>query len=423
MTAPPTPHSKIKFLAIIMNFNTIAISTFSSVLLLSAATYAADVVKEGDAGVRVTAYIDDTTNDYNSGWKAMITNVMPDKLLTSGVWFKPAKKAKPFTTKDDLDVLSDDIRARLRSNSTDGLLVIQNDKIVAKYFRYGFGIDDIHLIHSTGKVYTSFAMQPVYDKIGADGLSKPLEEYLPKLKGKFFGKATLAQSLDMKVGMEWSEDYEDPTSATMLSGPIAGWDPVDREKGSESWYERMFDFPKYGNHGEVWVYSSASVIASAFAGESISGKNYREMIADSYNVLGFEDSSWYVINKLDEFSTEGGQAMTIRDHAKLGRFMMEQKNSAYVNDVWSVLADANDPADKKFLAKYGKSLGLVGYKNYWYKQSDDVIVAIGSSGQFLYIDRSKNLIINKFSSFMQGQGPESFGDAMAVIRDIAATYK
>jgi hypothetical protein len=52
----------------------------------------------------------------------------------------------------------------------------------------------------------------------------------------------------MQNGMEWN--YEDPTTATMLSGPVSGWEPLDPEKGAESWYERMFDFPKYGEHGK-----------------------------------------------------------------------------------------------------------------------------------------------------------------------------
>lgn len=107
-------------------------------------------------------------------------------------------------------------------------------KIIHANVRYGFGIDDVHLIHSTGKVFTSFAIQPVYDRIGPGGLNKRLKHHLPRLDGKFFGESTLAQALDMQNGMEWTENYEDPTSATMLSGPVGGWDPLDTEKGPES---------------------------------------------------------------------------------------------------------------------------------------------------------------------------------------------
>ena len=75
-----------------------------------------------------------------------------------------------------------------------------------------------------------------------------------------------------------------------------------------------------------------------------------------------------------------------------------------------------------FLKKYGQLLGAIGYKNYWYKISDDVIMAVGSSGQFMYVDRKKNLIISKYSSFMQGQGAEEFAAAIKVINDIAGMY-
>lgn len=111
---------------------------------------------------------------------------------------------------------------RLAKNFTDGLLAIKDNEIVKEYLRYGYSNDQHHLIHSTGKAFVSFAMQPTIDRIGEKGLNVKLNKYLPKIKGKFFGESTLGQSLDMKNGMEWTENYEDPTTATMLSGPVSG---------------------------------------------------------------------------------------------------------------------------------------------------------------------------------------------------------
>ena len=382
---------------------------------------AAQPIQDDDPGVRSNIYIDDTAENNLSGWKAMITNAYPQDVLTSGRWFEPSPVPRPFA-QGDIVPFADEIRTRLRDNSTDGLMVVKDGAIVQQYFRYGFGIDDIHLIHSTGKAFSSFAIQPVYDRIGPVELNRPLKEVLPRLKGKFFGEATLAQALDMKVGMEWSEDYEDPTTATMLSGPVGGWDPLDPQRGPESWYERMFDFPKVGEHGETWVYSSAPVVASALAAEAFAGRPFSELVQASYDKLGFEDRSWYVSNAFNELSAEGGQALTIRDHAKLGRFMIEMTGSAYVDDVWNVVGDPNDPADAVFLQKYGDFLGAQGYKNYWYKLGDDVILALGSSGSFLYVDRAKNLVISKLSSYVQGQGHEEFAEALSLVREIAAQF-
>ncbi len=67
----------------------------------------------------------------------------------------------------------------------------------------------------------------------------------------------------------------------------------------------MFDFPKYGEHGKTWVYSSASVIASAFAGAAIEGRHFSELVQESYKELGFEDRSGYVSNAFNELSAEG----------------------------------------------------------------------------------------------------------------------
>ena len=293
------------------------------------------LLQDDDPGMRRGVYIDDTSLDYLSGWKNMLTNAMPDRLLTSGRWFDPSPVPRPFGRQSEFTPFSKEMRARLRDNSTDGLIVIKSGVITQQYLRYGFGIGDIHLIHSTGKVFSSFAIQPIYDQIGADGLNQPLKMYLPKLDDKYFGEATLAQALDMKVGVEWTEDYSDPTTATMLSGPVGGWDPVDTQKGPESWYERMFDFPKYGEHGQTWVYNNGAVIASSFAAAAIAGRPFSDLVQDSYNSLGFEDRSWFVSNAFNELSAEGGQALSIRDHAKLGRFVLEAVGSQYVDDIWN----------------------------------------------------------------------------------------
>ena len=388
-------------------------------LFASFAVSTAGAVDVGEPPTRSNIYPDDTRDEYVSGWKAMITNMAPHRTLESGRWFEAAPEPRPFKVVNKPIPFSNEMRARLQKNSTDALIVVKDGEIVQQYFRYGFNIDDIHLLHSTGKVFTSFAIQPVYDRIGSEGLDRPLNEYLPKLKGKFFGEATLKQALNMKNGMEWTENYEDPTTATMLSGPVGGWDPTDKP---ESWYERMFDFPKYGDHGKTWVYSNASPISVAFAAAVIDGRDFSQLVQDSYNKLGFEDRSWYVQNKFDEFSAEGGQALTIRDYAKLGRYMLETKDSQYVDDVWNTLADPSDPGGATYLKKYGDLFGSDGYTSYWYRMGSDVIMAIGSSGQFLYVNRAKNLVISKFSSNVQGQNPAEFLEALDIIKTIANGY-
>lgn len=404
------------------NAMTNTLITFSLLAVATTGSMATESIADDDPGKRSNVYIDDTAELSSSGWKAMISNAFPHKVQASGRWFEPAPIPRPFGVSKDMTPFSDEMRARLRDNSTDGLIVVKDGVIVQQYFRFGFDIDDIHSIHSVGKVFTSFAIQPIYDGIGPDGLNRRLDEYLPRLEGKFFGLSTLGQALDMQNGMEWTENYEDPTTATMLSGPVSGWEPLDPEKGPESWYERMFDFPKYGEHGKTWVYNNASVMAASFAAASIADRHFSDLVQASYDTLGFEDRSWYTANQFNELSAEGGQAMSIRDFAKLGRFMLNTEGSVYVDDVWNEVADPDDPADAKFLAKYGKMFGADGYKNYWYSLGPDTILGLGSTGIILYVDRSKNLGIAKLSSFVQGQGAEEFSEMFAIIKEIANDF-
>jgi hypothetical protein len=65
----------------------------------------------------------------------MITNAMPDKVLTSGRWFDPAPVPRPFAMAQNMRPFSNKMRARLRDNSTDGLIVVKNGVIVRQYYR------------------------------------------------------------------------------------------------------------------------------------------------------------------------------------------------------------------------------------------------------------------------------------------------
>lgn len=396
------------------------IESFSNILLAtllvsSFSTNAMAQSAKNDPNVRSSQYIDSTRENNLSGWKVMLTNAYPDKLLETGRWFSPSPVPLPFVT-GEMKSFPEELKKKLVDNSTDAILVVKRGQIVGQYFRYGFAIDDIHLIHSTGTAFTSFAIQPIYDRLGKFGLDKTLQHYLPRLKESPIGSATLAQALDMTAGTAWSENHDDPKSATMISGPIGGWDPIERGEAPKSWYT-MFNYPQVGQHGKTWVYSSASVIAASFAAAAKAGKPYAELVQDSYNKLGFEDRSYFISNSFNELSAEGGQALSIRDFAKLGRFMLEVEDSAYVNDVWNM-----DDTVSKYIPK--KKFAFVkGYKNYWYELDPGVILALDSSGQFLYLDWEKDLIIAKFSSFVREQGATEFGAGLGVIEEISNLYR
>ncbi|ASI92097.1 serine hydrolase [Vibrio mediterranei] len=374
------------------------------------------VVAANDASQNTTTfeYIDDSRGDYLSGWKALLTNSQPDKLLENGTWFDASPSPRPLTYKQGNRDLPAPFKKQLKANNTDGLMVLQGGTVVSEYYRYGFNANQIHLIHSTGKAYTSFACQDVYDQKKQQVMTVPIAMLVPETEGLHAGNATTEQALNMTLATKWSENYEDPNSHTMLSGKIGGWDPIPKNEQPQTW-STLYDTPVLGEHGKVWSYNSVSVILASKACAALAEKDFSELVQSSYDKLGFEDASWYVSNTFGELSAEGGQAMTMRDFVKLGLFMLENDDSTYVQDIWN--ADGTT-------AKLMKGYDFVqGYKNYWFKLSDDVIVAIGSSGQLIYVDKSKDIVIGKFSSFEKGQDKTSFKVALKLLKDIAEHYQ
>lgn len=85
----------------------------------------------------------------------------------------------------------------------------------------------------------------------------------------------------------------------------------------------MFDFKKHGEHGKIWVYNNSAVVASSFAASAIKGVPFDKLVQNSYDSMGFEDPSYFISNSFGELAADGGQAISLRDFAKLGRTMMK----------------------------------------------------------------------------------------------------
>ena len=77
------------------------IESFSNILLAtllvsSFSTNAMAQSAKNDPNVRSSQYIDSTREKNLSGWKAILTNAYPDKLLETGRWFSPSPVPLPF---------------------------------------------------------------------------------------------------------------------------------------------------------------------------------------------------------------------------------------------------------------------------------------------------------------------------------------
>ena len=96
----------------------------------------------------------------------------------------------------------------LRNTWTDGFLVMHRGEVLTEQYFNGMEPDTLHLLMSCSKSMTS-TMLGIIAEEGLLDLSRPLTAYIPELEGTGMAGATLQQALDMRVGVKFSEDYDD----------------------------------------------------------------------------------------------------------------------------------------------------------------------------------------------------------------------
>lgn len=161
-----------------------------------------------------------------------------------------------------------------------------------------------------------------------------------------------------------------------------------------------------------WHYVSSNTILMGLMGRKMKGVHAYEGLRRFYNDLGLQHISGTIANLHGDYSAEGGQYFTLRDFVKLpfavasgGTINGKQiLSEAYIEDLFTA-DDAKRAAWKA--GSYGDVMESVGhYSNQWYVVDDNIVLGIGSFGQYIVANRTTGVAIAKFSTYPLGQDNE-----------------
>jgi CubicO group peptidase (beta-lactamase class C family) len=112
--------------------------------------------------------------------------------------------------------------------------------------------------------------------------------------------------------------------------------------------------------------------------------------------IGAEHGAYITVDRLGAPRAAGGVCVTLRDLARVGQFMI-QRPSPWIDDIESK-GDAKAWAAGD-LAQYFPGLPL-RYRSQWYvlEGAAPLLFGYGIHGQFLFVDRTNQIVIAKLSS-------------------------
>jgi CubicO group peptidase (beta-lactamase class C family) len=290
---------------------------------------------------------------------------------------------------------------------TDGFLVMHKGIVLVEQYFNGMTPDTLHLMMSCSKSFTS-ALAGIYIEQGVLDPGAQLTTYIPELAGTGFEGATLQQVLDMRVGVKFSEDYDDLEADWRLCEVATGWREADADyNGPRDMISYMQTLKeRESGHGEVFHYKSILTDVLGLCLQRATGRQFADLLYEHiWNPMGTEQELVSIIDSGGDAVFEGGFNCCLRDFARFAQLICQggqYKGQQHVPTSWidECRFASEDLVEAFAQSQYGEVFPNHAYHNKWWVRDPrrGVIMALGIHGQTLYIDPENEFVVAKFST-------------------------
>ncbi|WDU64063.1 serine hydrolase [Pseudomonas poae] len=314
------------------------------------------------------------------------------------------------------------VQEHLKSTYTDGFIVLKDAKSVYECYFDGYQPNDRHIMFSVTKSLVGLIAE---DLITKDIIDENLLviKYIPELIGSAFGDATVRQVLNMTVGIDCYEEYDDPTGITAQFGYASGlWQQPEGSDYPDNICDYLKKLRKHGSHGMRFEYVTACTEVVAWIVERAAGQSISKLVEVVWSQLGCERDAYFVNDAHGRACSGGGFNATLRDMARFA-IMVSQRGEWEGRQLFSPSAvdrlfEGGDPEHYALNESYSSWTPGASYKSHWYVYSGQSIMAVGIHGQIVYIHRPSGVVIVKQSSSPTAESP-LYSDTVVMLKVLA----
>lgn len=293
----------------------------------------------------------------------------------------------------------------LDKTDTDGLVILHRGKIILERYGNGMTADTPHILMSISKSLTAI----VAGILIAQGKLDPEQKVvsiIPELKDSVYSRATLRHVLDMRVGLDFDEDY------LATSGPIVeyrkstNWNPLgpgERPSDLRTYLAGLKE--RAGPDGGPVHYVSTNTDLLGWVLERASGVRFADLISTLlWKPMGAQFSAYITVDRFGAPRCAGGICATTRDLARVGQLIVQngaRNDGTIITGVW--IEDMLRGGDPKAWAA-GDLASYFGdrtmhYRSKWYVLRDrNIALGLGVYGQNIFVDKAHEIVIAKLSS-------------------------
>ena len=301
----------------------------------------------------------------------------------------------------DADGSSLDLAGFLDATSSDGLVILQDGKIVHEAYTNGLEAHTPHILMSATKAITG-VIAGIARGLGKLDVDALVSDYVPEIAGGPYAGASVRHLLDMRTGVRLNEDQQAAYDAA------TNWEPAGPARSDLHAFYAGLGGPPATAHGGHFRYISANTDLLGWVIERATGQAFADLVSEQlWKPLGAEDPALITTDSRGAPRSTGGLATTVRDLARLGQLVLDRGSRDGIQVIaadW--IADIETGGDHEAWAhgEWGKAFAFIGkslrYRAGWYIVDDDPahLFAMGIHGQNLFVDRTHRLVVAKLSS-------------------------
>lgn len=295
----------------------------------------------------------------------------------------------------------------IASSDVTGLVILDRGQIIHEGYFQGTGRDDLRISWSVAKSVLSLLTGILHEDGTIPDLDAPVTQYAPLLRGSAYDGASIRNVLNMASGIAFNEDYLDFWSDINRMGRVlAMGGSMDGFTAGQT--------ARRGAAGADWLYVSTDTHVIGMVLRGATGRDLSDLLSERLlEPLGLARDPYYVTDGNGVEFVLGGLNMTTRDFARIG-LLVDQDGQ------WN--GTQLVPTDWIEASTTASAPGVDFYGYQWWlppNARDGEVLARGVYGQFIYIDRPRDVVIAVNAADREFREDGVYESNIAMFRDLA----
>lgn len=302
----------------------------------------------------------------------------------------------------------------MAATATDGWAVAHRGAMVAEEYLNGMAPDTRHLLFSVSKSLVGAVVGALHGA-GAIELDAPVTKFVPALANCGYAGATVRHLLDMRSGIAFSENYDDPGAEIHLLDQAMGWAPRHNPDAPAAVRDFLLTLRQKSAHGGPFEYRSCETDVLGWVCEVAAAQRMPELLSELlWSRIGARYDASIAVDAAGTGFFDGGINACLTDLIAFGSLFVRDGVSLtggqVIPETWiaDTLSGGLDSREA-FAASPDHDTDLPGgmYRNQmWFPYpGDNVVLCLGMCGQMIYVNRAAAMVAAKVSTQAHSHEP------------------